>query len=260
VCARWVNERNARTLRAGSRRLINQAHALGFERGQHRIEVVNPLDGVGENYQDHATVFMQFEGRDEAFQPDWHYPRFRIIKKSDASRPCGNFHIGMRPPMEVPGGKRLMPVSVFLLEQHAPGRLRWASTDPEALPEIESGMLEDPGDVEAMRAAMEWVHDLTQHESLAAFYGPPVQPGPKDDWADYARKTHNSYHHGTGTCMMGPASDPMAVVDARLKVHGMDNLWVADASIMPVVTHANTNLTSIMMGERVSDFIKGAGG
>ena len=51
-------------------------------------------------------------------------------------------------------------------------------------------------------------------------------------------------------------SDDRAVVDEKLRVHGMSNLWVGDASIMPVVSHANTNLTSIMIGERLSDFVK----
>jgi choline dehydrogenase len=55
---------------------------------------------------------------------------------------------------------------------------------------------------------------------------------------------------------MGPASDDRAVVDQRLRVHGMQNLWVGDASIMPVVSRANTNLTSIMIGERLSDFVQ----
>jgi choline dehydrogenase len=55
---------------------------------------------------------------------------------------------------------------------------------------------------------------------------------------------------------MGPASNPMAVVDSRLRVHGMDNLWVADASVMPTVTHANTNLTTIMIGERLAAWLK----
>jgi choline dehydrogenase len=55
---------------------------------------------------------------------------------------------------------------------------------------------------------------------------------------------------------MGPAADSMAVVDQRLRVHGIRNLWVGDASIMPVVSRANTNLTSIMIGERLSEFVK----
>ena len=57
--------------------------------------------------------------------------------------------------------------------------------------------------------------------------------------------------------MMGPAANNMSVVDERLWVHGMSNLWIGDASIMPTVTHANTNLTAIMIGERLADFIKG---
>jgi choline dehydrogenase-like flavoprotein len=88
------------------------------------------------------------------------------------------------------------------------------------------------------------------------FYGPLIQPAPGDDWGAFARKTYDSYHHGVGTCKMGPASDPMAVVDQRLRVHGMQNLWVGDAAIMPVVSRANTNLTSIMIGERLADFVQ----
>ncbi|MFN0073608.1 MAG: GMC oxidoreductase, partial [Chloroflexota bacterium] len=81
----------------------------------------------------------------------------------------------------------------------------------------------------------------------------------KDDWATYARSTQETYQHPVGTCMMGPAENPMAVVDQHLRVHGMANLWVADASIMPTVTHANTNLTAIMIGEVLSDVISAAG-
>jgi choline dehydrogenase len=56
--------------------------------------------------------------------------------------------------------------------------------------------------------------------------------------------------------MMGPSSNPMSVVDQSLRGHGLDNLWIADASIMSTVTHANTNLTAIMIGERIADFMK----
>jgi len=63
-------------------------------------------------------------------------------------------------------------------------------------------------------------------------------------------------HHICGTCKMGPASDPMAVVDQYGRVHGLDNLRIADASIMPDCIRANTNATTIMIGERVADFLK----
>jgi len=220
--------------------------------------VVRALEGVGENYQDHAGVAMTFEGRTE-FRPDWVVPRFRLIIKSDPSRPCGNFHINMRPPTEVAGIKRMMPVTAHLLEQTNRGRLWLSTPDPAALPEIDSQMLEHPDDLKAMVSAMQFMYDLVQHPSMAEFYGPMLQPAPQDDWGVFARSTYESYQHPAGTCMMGPASNPMAVVDQRLRVHGMDNLWVADASIMPNISHANTNITSIMIGERVSDIIKAGG-
>jgi choline dehydrogenase len=219
------------------------------------IKAVNTLEGVGENYQDHPVVYMTFEGPTH-FSEDWVVPRFRLLTKSDPDRPCANFHVIMRPPTEVKGIKRMMPVSAHLLEQTTRGRLTLRSADPNELPAIESRMLEDGRDVEAMTNTMRFIFDLTQHDSIEKYYGPLVQPGPKDDWAKFARSTYDSYHHGVGTCLMAPASNKMAVVDQNLKVHGMDNLWIGDASIMPTVTHANTNLTAIMIGERVSDFIK----
>ena len=66
-------------------------------------------------------------------------------------------------------------------------------------------------------------------------------------------------HHSSGTCKMGPASDPMAVVDQRLKVHRLSSLRVVDASIMPDVVRANTNATTIMIAEKAAEWI-GEGG
>lgn len=222
------------------------------------IPVRHALEGVGENYQDHPVVYMTFEGP-SGFSEDWIVPRFRLIIKSDPGRPCGNFHITMRPPTEVQGIKRMMPISAHLLEQTNRGRLYLKNSDPHELPVIDSRMLQEPRDIEAMTNAMRFIFDLVSHDSMKAYYGPLLQPGPADDWAAFARSTYDSYHHGVGTCMMGPASNKMAVVAENLRVHGMDNLWVGDASIMPTVTRANTNLTSIMIGERLSDFVKATG-
>ena len=97
---------------------------------------------------------------------------------------------------------------------------------------------------------------MSCRESIPACSNILIQPGAADDWGKFARSTYDSYHHGVGTCKMGPATDNMSVVDEKLRVHGLSNLWVGDASIMPVVSHANTNLTSIMIGERLSDFVK----
>ncbi|HEX6510828.1 MAG TPA: GMC family oxidoreductase [Chloroflexota bacterium] len=220
---------------------------------RHGIEVLHDRPGVGENYQDHAVVYMTFEGP-SAFREDWIIPRFRLLYKSPNSLAPFDFHVHMRPATEVEGLKRMMPISMHLLEQRNRGRVSLASADPADVPLVDARMMEDPGDLQAMLDAMHFIYDLTQHPSMKDYYGPLIQPGPKDDWARFARATFDSYHHGSGTCLMAPASNPMAVIDDHLRVHGLDNLYVADASVMPTVAHANTNLTCILIGERVAEF------
>jgi choline dehydrogenase len=222
---------------------------------KHRIPVVHELKGVGENYQDHPVVFMTFEGPKES-KEDWVVPRFRLIIRKNPISEAANFHIVMRPPTEVSGIKRMMPVSAHLLEQRNRGRVFLQSDDPHEPLAIDSCMLEHPEDLKAMVEAMRFIDELVHQKQTKEFYGPLIQPGPGDDWGKFACATYDSYHHGVGTCKMGPASDEEAVVDQRLRVHGVANLWVGDASIMPVVSRANTNLTAIMIGERLSEFVQ----
>ena len=223
------------------------------------IPVVAPLKGVGENYQDHATVTMTYEGKSD-FRPDWLVPRFRLMWKSDPGMPCGNFHLFMRPPIRMQGMAPLMPVSANLLEQRTRGRVYLNSTDPHEVPLIDDNMLVDPEDQKAMVKAMEFLHELVSDESMSEYYGDPISPGPDEDFLEFARSSHGSYFHGSGTCKMGHAADPMAVVNDHLRVHGMENLYVADASVMPHVSHGNTNVPTIMIGERLADFIREDGG
>ena len=203
-------------------------------------------------------VFMTFEGGPRV-EAEPIVARYLLLIKSQPSRPCIDFHVIPRPPTEVPGLRRMLPISMALLEQRNRGRVSLASTDPHDLPLVDARLLQHPEDLAAMTAMMQIIHDLVQHESLRDFYGPLLQPAPGDDWGRFARATLDSYHHGVGTAMMGPANNKMAVVDQNLRVHGLDNLWVADASIMPTVTHANTNLTCIMIGEVASDRIRALG-
>jgi choline dehydrogenase len=146
-----------------------------------------------------------------------------------------------------------------MLEQRNRGRIYLESSDPEAMPTLDARMMQDPADIEAMDRAMHFIHDLVQSSAMKKYYGPLLQPGPSVDWSAFARTTFDSYHHSAGTCVMGPANNPGAVVDQNLKVHGMDNLWIGDASIMPTGTHANTNLTCYLIGERVAALLQAAG-
>jgi choline dehydrogenase len=223
------------------------------------IKVVHALEGVGGNYQDHAAVNVIFEGTSD-FNPDWVVAGFQLIYKSDPALLNGNFHIYMRAPMQMEGLAPLMPIAANLIEMKGRGRVYLPSADPSEQPVIDDGMLQHPDDLAAMDTAMHFIYDFVNSPTMQPFYGKLMQPGPGEDWSEYARSTYDSYHHGVGTCMMGPASNAEAVVDNKLRVHGIENLYVADASIMPTVTHANTNVTTIMIGERASDFIRERGG
>ena len=222
------------------------------------IRVAHPLEGIGRNYQDHAAVNMTFEGKSD-FTPDWVVSGFQLVYKSNPSLPTGNFHIYMRAPVGVEGLKPMMPVAMNLVEQRSRGRIYLASTDPHELPIVDDGMLQHPDDMEAVRSVMNFMYEFMQDDLMRPFYGDLILPTMDEDWVEFAQATYDSHHHGSGTCKMGPATDPMAVVDSRLKMHGLDNLYVADASIMPVVPHSATNVSCIMIGERVADFVREAG-
>ncbi|HCH35331.1 MAG TPA: hypothetical protein DEU64_01570 [Dehalococcoidia bacterium] len=220
---------------------------------------INPLidlPGVGKNYQDHANVTMTFEGPSADFQPEWIIPGFNLRYKSDSSLPNADFHIYMRAPILVEGLKPMMPVVLNLIENRNRGSITLASTNPNDLPVINDAMLTHPSDLSAMLNAMKFIENFILHDTLSEYYGRLILPNPTEDWSEFALSTYDSYHHGVGTCMMGPSSNDMAVVDPALKVYGLDNLFVGDASIMPTVTHANTNVAVIMIAERLATFLR----
>lgn len=221
------------------------------------IRVTHALEGVGGNFQDHTVVYMTFEAARE-FEVDWTLPRLRLTARTSPDLDHGDFSVTLRPPTKIQGVGSLLPLSAHLLEQRAPGRIRLHSTDPREFPAVESGLLEHPEDMEKMAAAMEFIRSLARTPPMREFYGELRNPAPDEDWAAFARTTFNCYHHGSGSCSMGPADDPGAVVDQRLRVHGLDNLWVADASVMPEVVRANTNATVYVIAERLAEFLGSA--
>jgi choline dehydrogenase len=229
------------------------------ELARHGIPIVHDLAGVGENYQDHPVITMTLKAKTDRDKPQARgRSTLKLYYKSDPVRAYLDFHIILREITTVSGIGDMIGFSCHLLEQTNRGKLTLASSDPAELPVIDPRMLEHPKDLTAMIAAMKFVQKLAATEPLSKYCGELFSPSPAEDWEKFARSTYTSYFHGVGTCKMGPASDPFAVVDQHLRVHGMDNLWVGDASIMPTVAHANTNLTSMMIGERAADFIKTA--
>ena len=136
------------------------------------------------------------------------------------------------------------------------GSLRLSGPAPEDPVLLDPNILSSAADLERLVAAVELCRRMGETDALAEWGVRQLYPGPDADRGDleeYVRKTAITYHHQVGTCKMG--IDQAAVVDPRLRVHGIDGLRVADASIMPMVTTGNTNAPSVMIGERVSDFI-----
>lgn len=220
---------------------------------RHGIRVSVALPGVGENLQDHAAVFMSFEWRWDG-PVEW--PNAVLLAaKSDETLEMIDLHVFARAPVMIPGAAAIGPLEVCLLQQRNRGRVRLASRDPLALPVIEPRMLEDAGDQTAIVAGMRIIKRLVEATPLRAYYGELLSPDPDGNWVEFACQTYDSYHHGAGTCRMGLAADPLAVVDERFRVYGIRGLRVADASIMPTVVHANTNLTVLMVGERAAEFM-----
>ena len=140
------------------------------------------------------------------------------------------------------------------------GRVTLTSTDPNVQPFLDYRLLSDAEDRRRMREAVRIAVGLFEHPDMAATvrerFSPPDSALESDDALDeWLLREVTTGQHLTGTCKMGPASDPLAVVDQRLRAHGLENLRVADASIMPDTARANTNATTMMIGERAADFV-----
>ncbi len=137
------------------------------------------------------------------------------------------------------------------------GALRLASADPEAAPLIDPAYLSCAADVDALVVAMELCREIGRQDALAEWQAEELYPGPGVESVDglrtYIRSTAITYHHQVGTCAMGVGA--LAVVDPELRVYGVDGLRVADASIMPLVTSANTHAPALMIGERAAELV-----
>ena len=147
--------------------------------------------------------------------------------------------------------------SVCQLRPESRGRLVTMSADPRRAPAIHPNYLATEKDCAVTVAGIRLARRLAETRPLSDFVKVELQPGPDlksdDELLDFARRHATTIYHPTGTCKMG--TDPMAVVDAQLRVLGIDRLRVADASIMPTLVSGNTNAPTIMIGEKVADMI-----
>ena len=150
-------------------------------------------------------------------------------------------------------------VSCGLLRPQSRGTLRVRSARHEDPPLIQPNYLAEPGDCATLVDALRQARRIAAAAPLCHEIDAEVRPGP-DVCSDeallaYVRASAGSIYHPVGTCKMGPRADPLAVVDARLQLHGLTGLTVADASVMPSIVSAPTHATAVMIGERAAHFL-----
>ncbi len=254
---------------------------------RHNIPVMEDLPGVGANLQDHPTVSAAMSNPGaESYALSWRTaPRVaaaplrylfarRGMLASNAAEAggflCSNpeldrpdlqmtFMVGLKDNPRTLPRRHGFVLHVAVLRPAARGRLELASADPAARPLMHPNFLQDKADVQALIYGLKEARRILSKPALARYSGEELSPGPAvstdADLEAFIRANVATTYHPVGTCKMGPVRDPMAVVDSRLRVHGITGLRVADASIMPNIIGGNTSAPSMMIGERAADFI-----
>jgi len=254
--------------------------------GQHGIAGVHHLPGVGQNLQDHPDFVFGFmsdnpnfngislKGLPRLLRAIGQYRRERRGPITSNFAECGGF-LKTRPELEVPdiqlhfgmaladdhGRKRHIGTGftchVCVLRPKSRGNVALASADPLKAPLIDPNFFGDPADLETMVAGFKTTRRLLETPALKALQKKDMftQGVESDDQIRaLLRQRVDTVYHPVGTARMG--SDPLAVVDAKLKVHGLEGLRVVDASVMPTLVGGNTNAPTIMIGEKAADMIK----
>jgi len=251
------------------------------------VAVVQHLPGVGQSLQDHYSAPVKLKSRLPVTVNDVMLSNARKLK---AGLEYYMFHRGplamisspaalfarTRPELASPDIKiSISPFSAerpqdglhrfsgftsiaYQLRPESRGEIKLKSPDPFDAPAVHPNYLATETDQRTIVAGLKLVRRILANPHLQHFIASEFQPGPEiesdEQLLDYARRRGGTVYHPTSTCKMG--SDPLAVVDAELKVHGIGGLRVADASIMPTVVSGNTNAATIMIGEKLADMVR----
>ncbi|MGQ0603182.1 MAG: GMC family oxidoreductase [Anaerolineales bacterium] len=231
------------------------------------IEPITNLPGVGRNLHDHPGVYLQFSGTP------------RLIENLQAFSERGNTLVAEQSLAKLRSAHCSAAFDLHIFPvggQAVQDRSRWEFTfpvanmtplsrgtvtlrdrDPIAAPVIDTGYLTDPADadLDVLLSGIDVVREITRQPALAELLGEEISPSAHYTDRESVRRDCLHYFHPVGTCKMGPASDPMAVVDALGNVHGFDNLYVADTAIMPTIPRANTNIPVLVVAERIVDWL-----
>jgi len=255
----------------------------------HGINVVHALPGVGNGLQDHQIFRMRWriKGRADTFNErvrgfrgllegiNYVFRRRGVL--TNPTNPINAFwrsRAGLDSPdvqlqflpatyrsirdrtLEREPGVTIGPT---LLRLEGRGQVHVRSGDPHDSPAIQTNLLATENDMTGAIRAMRFTRSLMEASALRGFYDHELAPGREvvtdDEFAAYAREVGASNWHPASSCRMGPQGDHGAVVDEKLRVRGMANLRVVDASVMPTVVCGNTNAPTIMIAEKAADTI-----
>jgi choline dehydrogenase-like flavoprotein len=208
---------------------------------------------VGENLCDHVGAGVSWEPTDQ-LRADWdtwveeHSLAMSgvTVPARSAACPEGVCDLFMFPATD-PGYE--ISAAVFAMKPQSRGRVSLTSQDPRAPLHIEHGFLTNEADLPVLVEGFERLRELAKEETLSRYAGREIRPGADAAAETHVRATARGFFHPTGTCAIGK------VVDERARVYGYENLLVADASIMPTIPRANTNLTTAAIAERVAELI-----
>lgn len=233
------------------------------------IPVQIDAPGVGQNLHDHPGVHVRFSPTPDvrrAVQEELAHARLfqsQVILKAASSQCAAGFDLHLLPYQEVTeAGEWEFVTLAFNMVPRSRGEVLLRGEDAELPPRIAFQFLTDPDDrdIAILLDGLHLARRLAETGPLASAVEWEVDPGQRirseADLRTYIRGTVTSYAHPVGTCKMGPLSDPMAVVDASGRVQGTSNVFVADASIMPQIPRANTNLTCLLIGMRMADVLR----
>lgn len=227
------------------------------------IDVKVPLPGVGENFHNHVLTGVIRECVRDVPQGRQNLSEAALFCKSDASWPAPDLQIGfVHVPFNIiigqghPNSVSILPGVVRPLSR---GWVRLSSSDPTVRPRVNPNYLAAKSDRDRLVQAVRLSREIFATRAFSEWVGSELMPGPDvgnsdDDLAAFVRDNADSYHHQAGSCRMG--LDELAVVDPRLRVHGIEGLRVADASVMPAVPSGNCHAGIVMIAERCADMIK----
>src|SRR6185437_6452312 len=255
------------------------------------IEVKHELRGVGENLRDHfyprmkwlvpESLRLTYNVKARGVGMVWQALRFALTHKGLLSLPASPIraYVRTRPGLDAPdAGITWMPflanpdftlsttsgilATMVILRSESTGSIHVASPSPNQRPAVRFNFLSAQLDRDVTLGAMRIARKIATAPALKGIVTDEIQPGVNVDsdqeLMDWVRNNAETTYHPVGTCKMG--HDPMAVVDEKLRVHGLEGLRVADASIMPTLTSGNTNAPSIMIGEKASRMVLEAAG